>query len=357
MNAKILIVDDSATDRLIISNILKDCELFTACDGLEAMAILMKQEIDLIILDLNMPRMNGFQVLEELKHSMILSAIPVIILTNYDETENEIKGLSLGALDYVRKPLNLESLRKRIEIHISIKNTQKMIKKRKDDLEKIVLERTKELILTRDITIHALTNLLEVRNLESSNHCKRMQMMVRAFCQHLSKKPEFEKILTEEYLDELYKTSPLHDIGKVGIPDCILLKPGRLNEEEFEIMKKHTTYGMEALNYDAGIIDIPSFIKRAIEVAATYHEWYNGGGYPSGLQGKDIPLSGRIVAIIDVYDALTSKRVYKPAISHEKAMEIIKGESGTHFDAELVGYFMEIEEEIIHISKDFTPDN
>lgn len=354
MYAKILIVDDSATDRLIIRNILSDCELYTACDGIEAIEILEKHEIDIIILDLNMPRMNGFEVLLYLRNDPELRKIATLILTNYDETENEIKGLALGAVDYVRKPLNLESLRKRIEVHANIRNAQKNIELKNRSLEETVLERTEELVLTRDTTIHALVGLLEVRNIESSNHTMRTQYMIRKLSEHLSKKPGYNQVLTKEYISELFDTSPLHDIGKVGIPDSILLKPGKLDAEEFTIMKKHTTYGVEALRYALNANKVPSFIKTAIEVAGTHHERYDGSGYPKGLKGNEIPLSGRLMAIVDVYDALTSQRVYKPAYDHEYALDIIKSERGKHFDPDIVTAFMEIEQQIHNISKDFT---
>ena len=354
MDTKILIVDDSTTDRMLISNILHDCDLITACDGLEAMIALREQDIDLIILDLNMPNMNGFEVLEALREDSVLCKIPTLILTNYDETQNEIKGLSLGAVDYVRKPLNLESLRKRIEVHVNIRHAQKIIESQNRKLEETVLERTKELILTRDITIHALIGLLEVRNIESSNHTKRTQHMIRRLCEHLSSKPEYKDILTKNYINEIYNTAPLHDIGKVGIPDCILLKPGKLDPDEFEIMKKHTTFGVEALSYDLDRVDVHSFINTAIEIAGTHHERYDGSGYPFGIKGTMIPLSGRLMAIVDVYDAITSKRVYKPAFDHNYALNIINNESGHHFDPELVSAFMEIENEIQKISINFT---
>lgn len=357
MFAKILIVDDSATDRMIISNILSDCELYAACDGLEALQVMKQQEIDLIILDLNMPRMNGFEMLKILREDTVLSKIPTLILTNYDETENEIKGLELGAVDYVRKPLNLESLRKRIEVHANIRHAQKTIEFQNKILEETVLERTGELVLTRDITIHALIGLLEVRNIESSNHTKRTQHMLRSLCEHLSLKPEYKDLLSEVYISEICNTAPLHDIGKVGIPDCILLKPGKLDVDEFEIMKKHTTYGVEALSYDLNDGKVPSFIKTAIEITGTHHERYNGTGYPRGLKGTEIPLVGRLMAIVDVYDALASERVYKSAFTHEQALEIIQKESGEHFDPALVSAFMEIEQQILTISKDFTQNH
>lgn len=357
MFTKILVVDDSAMDRVIIGNILSDCELFNACDGIEALQLLKKHEIDIIILDLNMPRMNGFEVLKVLRDDPELSKIATLILTNYDETENEIKGLALGAVDYVRKPLNIESLRKRIEVHANIRNAQKSIEFKNKTLEETVLERTEELVLTRDTTIHALIGLLEVRNIESSNHTMRTQHMILKLCEHLAMKPEYKDILTKDYILELYNTSPLHDIGKVGIPDCILLKPGRLDSDEFTIMKKHTSYGVDALSYALNADKIPSFIKTAIEVAGTHHERYDGTGYPKGLKGTEIPLSGRLMAIVDVYDAITSQRVYKPAYDHNYALEVLRNESGKQFDPELVSAFMEIEQQIHTISKDFTQNN
>lgn len=353
MNTKILIVDDSTTDRLIISNILNDCEIYESCDGIEAMKFLQSNEVDIIILDLNMPRMSGFEVLELLRNDPRLSKIATLILTNYDETDNEVRGLSLGAVDYIRKPLNIESLRKRIEVHSNIRNEQKKIELTNKMLEGIVRQRTEELVLTRDTTIHALIGLLEVRNIESSNHTIRTQAMLHVLCEHLSNKTEFKEILVKEYIEELVNTSPLHDIGKVGIPDCILLKPGKLTPEEFDIMKKHTTFGVEALSYGLNEKKPPSFIKTAIEVAGTHHERYNGSGYPNGLSGRAIPIAGRLMAIVDVYDALTSERVYKPAYEHDFAMNIIREESGKHFDPKLVEAFQEIEQQIINISKNF----
>ena len=216
--------------------------------------------------------------------------------------------------------------------------------------------RTRELVLTRDMAIHALISLLEVRNIESSNHCKRLQSIVLSFSEYLAAIPEYGEVLTKEYIDELYRTAPLHDIGKVGIPDDILLKPGKLTADEFEIMKKHTTFGAEALNYNKMTENPPSFIKTATELAISHHEWYDGTGYPQGVKGEDIPLCGRILALADVYDALTSKRVYKEAISHPEALEIIKSEQGTHFDPRLTDYFMKISQKILEISRSVTMD-
>lgn len=358
MDAKILIVDDSKTDMMIICNMLYDCELICAYDGLEAMERIKENlDIDLIILDLNMPRMNGFEVLENLRNDSVYKKLVTLILTNYDETENEIRGLDLGAVDYIRKPINLESLRKRIEVHLRLINAHKRIEHHNMLLEETVIKKTKELIITRDITIQALIGLLEVRNIESSNHTKRTQLMIKLLCEHLSNNHVYKDVLTKEYITEIFETAPLHDIGKVGIPDSILLKPGRLNTEEYEIMKKHTTYGVEALRHGLNHSDLPAFIKTAIEIAGTHHEHFDGTGYPLGLKGGNIPLAGRLMAIVDVYDALTSRRVYKPAFNHEYSLELIKDDSGKQFDPEIVSAFMEIEKEVLMISRKFVQDN
>lgn len=357
MDIKILVVDDSKTDRILIKNILDDYPVLFANDGIEAMEILEKEpSIDLIILDLNMPRMNGFEVLEAIKQNENYKKIITLILTNYDEAENEIRGLELGAVDYIRKPLNLESLRKRIEIHGMLKNNSKLLEQNNAILEETVQKRTKELVLTRDITIHALIGLLEVRDIESCNHTKRTQWMIKALCEQLSNKEPYCNILSDSYIKELFETAPLHDIGKVGIPDSILLKPGKLTFEEFEIMKQHTTYGINALKYEVAEDSIPSFVETAIECIGGHHEKYDGSGYPKGLKGEEIPLPGRLMAIVDVYDALISKRVYKPAFNHEEALLLIKSEKGKHFDPNLVDAFLAIEEQIKEIAIKYTQE-
>lgn len=347
MNTKILIVDDSRTDQAIIRSILQGYNLQFAGDGIEAMeTIKADPEIELMILDLNMPRMNGFEVLEAMQKEPAYQKISTIILTNHDETENEIRGLELGALDYIRKPLNLLSLRKRIEVHINLNDALKRLELYNTELEKIVQQRTIELVLTRDITIHALIGLLEVRDFESANHGKRTQWMMKALCEHLSTKDKYRDVLSESYIKELFDTAPLHDIGKVGIPDNILLKPARLSTLEFEIIKKHTRFGVEALGYAADAQCTVSFIETAIEIIETHHEKYDGSGYPHGLKGEDIPLSGRLMAIIDVYDALTNKRVYKPAFEHNESLQIIASERNKHFDSDIVEAFLEIKDTI-----------
>jgi putative two-component system response regulator len=318
-------------------------------------ALEREPDIDIMILDINMPRMNGFEVLEAIRDDARYSGIATLILTNYDEIDNEIRGLELGAVDYIRKPLNLRSLRKRIELHSSLKHTQRALERHNSLLENAVAERTRELNLTRDVTIQALVGLLEVRDIESSNHTRRTQWMMKAICERLRGMEPYGAVMTDAYISELFSTAPLHDIGKVGIPDHILLKPGKLTPEEFTIMKKHTTYGVEALRgagYESAKL---SFINTALEIVGTHHEKFDGSGYPDGLAGMAIPLAGRLMALIDVYDALVSQRVYKPAYSHQTALGIISDERGKHFDPQLVDVFLSIEAEIRAIAERFMP--
>lgn len=347
MDIKILIVDDSNTDIILIKSILNGYTLITANDGVEAMQILNTDDnIDIMILDLNMPRMDGFAVLEAMRSIPSLGKIAVLILTNYDELENEIKGLELGAVDYIRKPLNLESLQRRIQIHVNLKRASRALEEINTKLDHTVQERTEELLLTRSITIKALMNLLEIRDLESSNHTHRTQWIIKLLCEHLRMKPEYKELLTDDYIKEVFETAPLHDIGKVGIPDSILLKPSKLSDDEYEVMKQHVEIGANALKIEMKTEQIPSFVKIAMECICGHHEKFDGSGYPHGLKGTKIPLPGRLMAIADVYDALISKRVYKEAFSHEIALNYILENSGKHFDPDIVDAFTEIQDEI-----------
>lgn len=355
MNVKILIVDDSKVDMMIIRNILSDYQLLFAYDGTEAMEIIKNNPvIDIMLLDLNMPKMDGFEVLHAIQQTPEYQKITTLILSNYDEIENEIRGLELGAVDYIRKPLNLESLRKRIEIHVKLRNATREMEDNNAKLEETVISRTKELILTRDITINALIGLLEVRDIESSNHTKRTQGIVKALCEQLRTQENYRELLTDSYIKELFDTAPLHDIGKVGISDTILLKPGKLTFEEFEIMKRHVMYGERALKYEIKVEHSLSFIKTAIKCISGHHEKYDGSGYPRGLKGDQIPLAGRLMAIADVYDALISERVYKRAWTHEEAVLLIKEQRGKQFDPDIVDAFLISEEVIKDITKKYS---
>jgi len=355
MKAKILVVDDSKTDLLLIENMLTDYNTITAENGREALEkINQNRNIDLIILDLKMPVMNGFEFLKELNKHRRYQKLRTIILTNLDEIENEIKGLKLGAVDYIRKPINIESLRLRIDIHLKLEKARKKIEQDNIRLGYLVNKSNKDLMATQDITINALIGLLEVRDIESHNHTIRTEKMIRVLAKHLQTKEKFKGVLTDDYINALVNVTPLHDIGKVGVPDKILLKPAKLNKEEFAEMKKHVEYGANSLKDEVfSEAEIPEHIKIAIELIENHHEKYNGKGYPKQIKGENIPLPGRLMAIVDVYDAMLSKRVYKESLSHQKTLKYIKEQKGEHFDPDIAAAFLEINKKLHRVYKQY----
>ncbi len=344
--AVILAIDDSLTDLTMIEHFLSAHQMLGATDGEQGLKLLQKHpEINLILLDLKMPKIDGFEFLDLCKQMKI--TIPIIILTNYEEVDKEILGLDSGAVDYIRKPLNFRSLQKRIEIQLHLAEATKAVKQHNRQLGELVEKRTKEIKRTNEITINALVRLLETRNVESSDHSKRTKIIMDMLCHRLLEEENEGYHLSKSQIQELIDTAPLHDIGKVGIPDYILLKPGRLNSDEITIMREHVHIGVDALVYGKDCEEAKiSFIEIARELIASHHEWYDGSGYPSGLKGTAIPLSGRLMAIIDVYDALTSKRVYKEAFNHKQAIEIMKEEANRHFDPIIFNAFLSIAGEI-----------
>lgn len=349
---KILIVDDSKVYQMMIQETLKEYSTLLADDGVIALERLVENDdIDIVVLDINMPRMNGFQVLEHIQKDMAERNLSVIILSNSDQVQDELRGLEEGAVDYIRKPLNGQSLQKRIDVHMNLIHTRKALENHSLLLEELVDYRTEQLKESRDITINALVSLLEVRDIESANHTIRTKRMMKVLCEHLATKSDFRKYLTKTKIDMIAKTTPLHDIGKVGVADSVLLKPGILTAEEFNEVKKHVNYGINALIADNNSID-NAYLRTAIRIIGGHHEKYDGTGYPIGLKRDEIPLEGRLMAIVDVYDALRSKRIYKEAFSHEKSLEIMLSERGTHFDPVLLDAFFEIENSIIDIFKE-----
>jgi len=340
--AVILAIDDSLTDLTMIEYILSSHQVLVARDGQEGLSMLKEHpETDLILLDLRMPVMDGFAFLDKMGPLGI--EIPVIILTNSEEVDKEILGLDKGAMDFIRKPLNFQALQKRIEVQLRLKQATEQIRQHNRMLEEQVQQRTAEIRKTNEITINALVRLLEIRNVESSDHSRRTKVMMQLLCEELQKHPKDGYQLSEKDIQELVDTAPLHDIGKVGIPDNILLKPDRLEQAEIVIMREHVLKGVEALDYSIETSDAKiSFIETARELIASHHEWFDGSGYPNGLDHDKIPLSGRLMAVIDVYDALTSKRVYKEAMSHQKAIEVMRSEAERHFDPVIFQAFLKI---------------
>lgn len=350
MRSSILIVDDSPVVIHLVSRVLEDYHLLFAMNGVEALNIIENnQNIDLILLDIEMPLKNGYDVLKELQQDKALRKIPVIFLTVKDELDEEAKGLELGAVDYIKKPINQAILKARVETHINLRLANVFREKQNEILENKVKLRTREILLTRDVTINSMMSLLEIRDIETGRHIKRTQLYVKALGEYLAENGPYQNYMTKDRIDNMYRTAPLHDIGKVGIPDKILLKPGRLTNEEFETMKKHTDYATMAFSTVDERLGDNNFFIVAREIAGSHHEKWNGEGYPLGLAGEQIPLVGRIMALADVYDALVSERVYKKALSHEEAMDIIIKDRGSHFDPVIVDAFVALEDKFLDI--------
>lgn len=349
-NPKILVVDDSRHNLDFIIGALKtDYRINVATNGPDGIRLAQKESPSLILLDVMMPKMDGYEVLNRLQADTQTRDIPVIFLTALDDDADEEKGLENGAVDYITKPFNPRLLKRRIKNHIALKEHQ-------TDLEQMVARRTRMLNLTQDVTIEIAGNLAEYRDPETGFHIKRTRNIVKTLALRMRQSHADPKNkLDDNYIDLLVKSAPLHDIGKVGIPDRILLKPGRLEPEEFESMKQHTVYGRDIIAASEKRLGAESFLRIARKIAFSHHEKWDGSGYPQGLRGSQIPLSGRLMALADVYDALCSRRVYKDAFTHEQAVKIIRSSRGSHFDPQLTDLFILHEKEFQNIAKKY-PD-
>jgi putative two-component system response regulator len=350
----IMIVDDTEINiDILVDTLQQDYELIVAINGLEALELIEEQKPDLILLDIMMPEMDGYEVLKKLKENPNLEYIPVILLSAITDSNSINKGFSLGAVDYVTKPFEIIEVKARVKAQLKIEEARLVLENQNIILEEKVKERTKLIERTNSATIYCLAALAETRDPETGQHIKRTQEYIRELALELRNNKEYKDILTDEYIDLLYKSAPLHDIGKVGIRDSILLKPGKLTEEEFEEMKKHTIYGGESLMVGIKELGEESFLTLAKEIALTHHEKWDGSGYPMGLSKQEIPISGRLMALSDVYDALISKRVYKGAFTHDEAKKIILESKGTHFDPDVVDAFIKREHKFIEIMEKF----
>jgi putative two-component system response regulator len=355
---KVLLVDDAPENVDILGQILKPYyKRSVAMNGEKALRIASSQEPpDLILLDIVMPDMDGYEVCRRLKDDEATRNIPVIFVTGKAEVEDETKGFELGAVDYITKPVSPAIVLARVKTHLELKQAREYLKHENEILESKVKERTLELALTQEVTIHSLASLAETRDNETGGHIRRTQHYVRLLAEYLCTSPGFSAFLDEETIDLLYKSAPLHDIGKVGVPDAILLKPGKLTTEEFEEMKKHTVYGRDAIltaEKAFGDRQSSSFLRLARAIAYSHHERWDGRGYPEGLAGEDIPVPGRLMALADVYDALISRRVYKPPLPHRQAVEIIAEGQGTQFDPDVTSAFLEITDDFRRIALEF----
>ena len=358
----ILIVDDTPDNLTLMTGLLKDAyRTRVANNGERALKLAATLPYpDLILLDIMMPGIDGYEVCRRLKADRSTADIPVIFLTAKTEIEDEQKGFDVGCVDYITKPISPPIVLARVKTHLLLKSARDFLKDQNAFLEAEVARRVKEVQTIQDTTIMAMGSLAETRDNETGNHIRRTQQYVRTLARQLSRNPAYTKDLDDTTIELLYKSAPLHDIGKVGIPDSILLKPGKLTPEEFEIMKTHTTLGRDAILAAEKLLDAPSsFLRYAREIAYAHQEKWDGSGYPEGLVGPLIPLSARLMAVADVYDALISKRVYKPAMPHEKAVAIIREGKGKHFDPDVVDAFDAVVDEFLTIAAAFVdhPDD
>lgn len=339
--AKILVVDDTKTNIEVLEGILSnDYDMYVALNGKKAIMLTEKVKPDLILLDVMMPEMDGYETLRQMRVNGFVDNTPVIFLTAKADSKSEQTGLDLGAVDYITKPFNPDLVRLRIKNQLEFKH-------QRDHLNEIVNEQTKTLRRTVNVLLTSLGALAEHRDTDTGEHIKRTQVVVQKLAEKLRVHPRFAQFIPNtEYVDYYASAAPLHDIGKVGIPDEILRKPGRLDPEERETMSAHPQIGYDVLVRATRELGGNPLIKIAADITLFHHERWDGLGYPTKKKGDEIPVGARLMAVADVYDALVSRRPYKEPFPHDVAVGEIKKGSGTQFDPDVVNAFMEIESEL-----------
>lgn len=351
----VLAVDDTPENLDVLKGILShQYNVKGAINGPMALKIAQKQRPDIILLDIMMPDVDGYEVCRALKANPDTRDIPVIFITAKSTVEDEQRGFEIGAVDYITKPISPPIVKERVKTHITLKLARDFLEQQNEILEQKVVERTEQMEQLQDVVMVAMGSLAETRDPETGNHIRRTQHYVKVLAEALKDHPRFCQVLTPANITMMYKSAPLHDIGKVGVPDQVLLKPGKLTDEEFEEMKLHTVYGRDAIaKAEYSLHSDSNFLRFAKEIAHYHQEKYDGTGYPEGLAGDDIPVSARIMAIADVYDALISRRCYKPPFCHQKAVDIILEGRGKHFDPDMTDAFEKISGEFAEIAARF----
>jgi putative two-component system response regulator len=352
-SATIMAVDDTPANLKLLQEMLqaKGYRVLAFPRGMQALKAAARNPPDLILLDINMPEMNGFEVCERLKADEALKEIPVLFISALTDTIDKVRAFSIGGVDYVTKPFQFEELHARVETHLRLRRLQVELRMHNLHLEDLVKEKVREISDSQLSTIIALSKLAESRDDETGQHIERTRTFCKVLAEKLRENPRYKDSISDAFVENIYEASPLHDIGKVGIPDSILLKPDKLTPEEFEIMKTHTVIGARTLQSVRGKYPKNAFLNMGIAVAHFHHERWDGGGYPDGLAGEDIPLSARIMALADVYDALRSQRPYKAAFSHEKSFGMILEGAGSHFDPAIIDAFKAVGSEFAEIRR------
>jgi len=358
MNQKcktIMIVDDTPANLTLLQEILQSqgYRVLVFTRGPMALKAAEKNPPDLILLDINMPEMDGFEVCRNLKRNEILKDIPVIFISALNAASEKVKAFHEGGVDFVTKPFHFEEIRARVETHLRLDQMKKDIERHNHYLEDIIEEKILEVGSSQIATIHALSALTESRDVDTGGHIGRTSLFCKILSEHLRKSSDYSKDLNNQFVENVFHAAPLHDIGKVGIPDSILLKPGLLSLEEFEIMKSHVIIGAKTLKAVLEKYPHNKFIVTGIEITRSHHEKWNGKGYPDRLAGSAIPLSARIMAVSDVYDSLRSERPYKEAFNHEKSYDIIMKGAGEDFDPVVAEAFKECNKEFADIHESY----
>jgi putative two-component system response regulator len=354
----IYLVDDNMTNLSIGKNALDDnYNVFTLNSGQRLLKMLEKNIPDLILLDIEMPEMNGYETIEHLKNKKETNDIPVIFLTASNDGVSELKGLSLGAVDYITKPFSGPLLLKRISKELEfarqkkeLLKTQAELQNHLDNLEAIIKEKTAGVMKLQNAVLATVVDLVEFRDKHTGGHVIRTQLYLKSLIEALVRGGVYKDEMENWDVYEVLASAKLHDVGKIAVSDVILSRPNHLTAEEFEKMKLHVTAGVDAIEKIMSNADDQIALHHALSIAGTHHERWDGSGYPIGLKGKNIPLEGRLMAIADVYDALISYRPYKKAFSHEEACRTINEGAGTHFDPVLVTVFNSIEDEFKQIA-------
>ncbi|MCQ2090855.1 MAG: response regulator [Fibrobacter sp.] len=350
--AKILVVDDTKTNIEVLEGILSnDYDMYVALNGKKALMLAEKVKPDLILLDVMMPEMDGYETLRQMRANGLVENTPVIFLTAKADSKSEQTGLDLGAVDYITKPFNPDLVRLRIKNQLEFKH-------QRDHLHDIVDEQTKTLRTTLNVMLNCLGSLAEHRDTDTGEHIKRTQVVVQMLAEKLKHHPRFAQFIpNQEYIGYYAGAAPLHDIGKVGIPDEILHKPGRLDDQERDVMSAHPQIGYDVLVRATRELGEHPLVRIAADITLYHHERWDGLGYPTKKKGDEIPVGARLMAVADVYDALVSRRPYKEPFSHDVAVGEIKKGSGTQFDPDVVEAFIEIESALPSIYEKFKDAN
>ncbi len=355
--ATILIVDDEPVNLSMLAHLLRPLyKVRAASSGESALrAAASEPRPDLVLLDVSMPGMDGYTVLERLQADPLTRDVPVVFVTALAQPTDEERGLQLGALDYITKPIKPNVVLARVRTQLEAKRARDWMRDQNSFLESEVARRMAENDLTQLVGIRALAHLAEIRDPETGNHILRTQGYVHELAQRLRHNPRFRSLLTPHYIDLLTRSAPLHDIGKVGVPDHILHKPGPLTPEEWAVMKTHSRLGYDAIQLAEADAPRPvEFLSLAKQIARWHHEKWDGSGYPDGLAGDAIPVAARIMAIADVFDALMNARVYKPAMPPEKVWHVLNEGAGKHFDPDMADAFLADYEVFVGIARRYS---